>query len=257
MNTNQSSLFRVVCLMFGARRHKIITALVFAGLFLQSATAVAPDWWATQSVFAVGAVTDDYAVANVGQLKNMAKKAALEMRAEFTEAGGAGTVIDGMITGWETAPAPGITRDDYAALTVGQLKQVASKFYDRLAALTSGSSAAYPWNGSGVAKDDYALVNVGQLKSVFAFGIGLDTDHDGMLDTLELQFFGNLNQNAAGDFDGDDLNNLAELQSGTLPSQTDTDGDGVMDGQEIALGTDPTLIGSSPVINLVVTTPVR
>jgi hypothetical protein len=244
MNTNQSSLFRVVYLMFGARRQEIITVLGFACLFLQTATAAAPDWWATQNVFAVGAVTDDYAVANVGQLKSMAKKASLEMQSKFAVIGGAGAAIDSMINAWESAPAFGTTRDDYAALTVGQLKQVSAKFYDRISAQAGEPSAVYPWTGSLVATDDYALVNVGQLKAVFAFDIVLaDSDQDGLLDVLEMQFFGNLGQIATGDFDGDGLSNLAEMLASTRPDQhnTDEDGDGLTNTQELALGTSPFL----------------
>lgn len=230
--------------MRGALFQETIAVLVFAGMLLQTATAVAPDWWTTRNVFAAGAVTDDYAVANVGQLKSMAKKASLEMQLKFEVIGGAGTAIDDMINAWESAPASGTTRDDYAALTVGQLKNVAAKFYDRISAQAGGPNAVYPWTGSLVATDDYALVNVGQLKAVFAFDIALaDSDQDGLLDTLEMQFFGNLGQIATDDFDNDGLNNLVEFQEGTRPDQNDTDedDDGLTNTQELVLGTSPFL----------------
>ncbi len=44
-----------------------------------------------------------------------------------------------------------------------------------------------------------------------------DEDDDGMLDVWENFHFGNLNQTAAGDFDGDGSTNLQEFQNGTLP----------------------------------------
>ena len=44
-----------------------------------------------------------------------------------------------------------------------------------------------------------------------------DEDNDGMLDPWEIIQFGNLNQIAAGDFDGDGSTNLQEFQNGTLP----------------------------------------
>jgi uncharacterized repeat protein (TIGR02543 family) len=45
-----------------------------------------------------------------------------------------------------------------------------------------------------------------------------DSDRDGMPDPFEIQNFGNLNQTASGDFDGDGVSNLAEFQEGTSPS---------------------------------------
>ncbi|MGB7924488.1 MAG: carboxypeptidase regulatory-like domain-containing protein [Pyrinomonadaceae bacterium] len=46
-----------------------------------------------------------------------------------------------------------------------------------------------------------------------------DTDGDGMADSWETQYFGNLNQTATGDFDGDGVNNLTEFQRGRNPTK--------------------------------------
>lgn len=46
----------------------------------------------------------------------------------------------------------------------------------------------------------------------------IDSDGDGLADAWELQHFGNLNSNAAGDPDGDGVNNLHEFRAGTNPT---------------------------------------
>ena len=218
------------------RRHwlrEAITLLLFASLILQSATAVAPDWWTTRSVFLPGATADDYAVANLGQLKTMASNAAQEL--DDNLANGAGDVIHALLDAWNADPADlGVTRDDYAALTVGQLKSVGQLFYDRLIAEYVRSSGSYPWTGTNA--DDYALANVGQLKHVFAFDTSfVDTNSNGIPDLWETQMFGigSLNQSADGDPDGDGLSNLQEYLAGTDPTNADTDGDGWDDATEV------------------------
>ena len=45
-----------------------------------------------------------------------------------------------------------------------------------------------------------------------------DADNDGMLDSWEIEYFGNLVQTASGDYDGDGVTNLAEYTAGTDPT---------------------------------------
>ena len=71
----------------------------------------------------------------------------------------------------------------------------------------------------------------------------LDNDQDGILDEWEAEY--GLSRfdagDAAGDLDGDGLSNLAEFESGADPTVTDSDGDGISDGDEgNVYGTDPT-----------------
>ncbi|MBB5353873.1 pectin methylesterase-like acyl-CoA thioesterase [Haloferula luteola] len=64
----------------------------------------------------------------------------------------------------------------------------------------------------------------------------IDSDDDGLPDWLEALGV----HSAGGDDDMDGLSNLLEFETyGTDPLQSDTDGDGVEDGEEIAGGTDP------------------
>lgn len=60
-----------------------------------------------------------------------------------------------------------------------------------------------------------------------------DSDADGLNDTKEVQYFGNVSkENGTGDPDADTLNNTAEFAKGTDPSKADTDGDGLKDAED-------------------------
>ncbi|WP_038161196.1 Ig-like domain-containing protein, partial [Verrucomicrobium sp. BvORR106] len=75
-----------------------------------------------------------------------------------------------------------------------------------------------------------------------AYEASVDTDSDGLSDAWETAHFGGLSQTGTGDGDGDGLNNLGEAAHGTDPGQTDSDGDGVSDGNEVTLHhSDPAL----------------
>jgi hypothetical protein len=68
-----------------------------------------------------------------------------------------------------------------------------------------------------------------------------DSDSDGLPDSWEYDYFGNLSQSGTDDPDEDGLTNLEEYQAGTDPTNPDTDGDGLSDGDEVNIyGTDPT-----------------
>jgi hypothetical protein len=66
----------------------------------------------------------------------------------------------------------------------------------------------------------------------------LDIDADGLLDSWELQYFGNLLQTAAGDPDGDGESNATEQANGSAPNNrasnaADIDADGLPDSWEL------------------------
>lgn len=67
-----------------------------------------------------------------------------------------------------------------------------------------------------------------------------DVDGDSLLDSVELTYFGNLNQTATGDYDGDYATNGAEITAGTSPANAsqwpDTDADFICDAWETAHG---------------------
>ena len=188
-----------------------------------AAQAAAPAWWVEQAVLVPGAQSDDYAVANIGQLKHIASKAAALMDARLPE--GMGTDISTLVAGWSPSGS-NPQRDDFALLNQGQLKTVAKKFYDRLNALGYRATnlpegRLYPWTYD-IANDDdnYAVVNLGQLKYVFSF------------------ILINLKDPAvsAADTDGDGISNADEAALGLLSTNRDRDNDGIFDGWEIAYG---------------------
>jgi hypothetical protein len=72
-----------------------------------------------------------------------------------------------------------------------------------------------------------------------------DADSDDVPDWWEIYWFGNVtNQVGTQDYDVDALDNSGEYSHGTCPTNPDSDGDGVQDGMEVAVGSDP-LNGSS------------
>lgn len=188
--------------------------------------ALAPTWWLEQGAVDPAADTDDYAVANIGQLKRMAVSAAAAMDTAYEANGGAGLPISNLVNSWYAEPVTGgLPRDDYATLNQGQLKVVARLFYNRLQQVgyLGGPTvaAAYPWSASVADDDVYALVNLGQLKYVFSFSVtdpAVDADGDGLPDEWEMQWFSSLSvANGASDYDGDGYTDKEEYLSGTSP----------------------------------------
>ncbi|WP_461785052.1 Ig-like domain-containing protein [Prosthecobacter sp.] len=222
---------------------EITAVLLMAVLLLQSATAVAPGpaWWGRQSVADPYAIPDDFAVANTGQLKYLATKAAAAMNAELP--GGAGGTINAMVAAWNATPTAGVTRDNYLAINQGQLKQVAAPFYNRL-------SVAYPWAGSSGVRDDYLLVNLGQLKQVFSFELKFRTVGQGPVQIPAITLAAALVAwnalpvkplgSSLNDFDGDGISNLQEYLMGNALfdpfDPLDIDGDRIPGSIEDASG---------------------
>jgi len=83
-------------------------------------------------------------------------------------------------------------------------------------------------------------VYVATSAGVEIFSILLDSDGDGLPDSWEIQYFGDLSRNGTLDWDGDGISDRGEYLAGTHPKNTDTDGDGLSDGIEVFThGTNP------------------
>ena len=101
------------------------------------------------------------------------------------------------------------------------------------------------WDEAGDAEDagGNSTINAMQLVLNALFDPpldGPDSDNDGLPDVWENGLLGSLDEDGAGDFDGDGLSNADELANKVDPSHVDTDRDGLEDGAEI------TTHGSSP-----------
>ncbi len=190
----------------------VALSVLHAGPVPPNKPAAYPAWWFKQNVIPLlpaaddkpspswpgdYPVADDYAAANIGQLKHIATQAAAEFAAAVP--GGAGTTIEILVNSWNPQ-IQNSARDDYAALNQGQLKYVAGLFYDRLAVFGFAGAPLqpgqrYPWTESETDDDAYSLVNLGQLKYVFGFSVvgynfdsySADSDFDGMPDGWELE----------------------------------------------------------------------
>src|SRR6478735_5783223 len=82
--------------------------------------AAAPSWWSLRGVLVQNAAPDDFAPANQGQLKHLAKAAVAEMDARLP--GGAGEALHQLVATWSN---PGSQTNDFAPVNLGQLKTVA------------------------------------------------------------------------------------------------------------------------------------
>ena len=145
-----------------------------------------PSWWTNRNVIISTSSTNDWAAVNLGQLKWFATNAYDELEANLS--GGSGTNIASMIAGFSVS-------NNYVAINIGQLKNVSAPFWARLSEV--GYTNGYPWTTNTTADDnDYTIANLGQLKYVFNFELlgadWLDSDSDGILDSWEIENFGNL-----------------------------------------------------------------
>ena len=170
-------------------------------------SSLAPSWWISRGVVDPNLPSNDYAAANIGQAKNFAYGAYLEMEDKLASVGGAGQAIADLIASWQT---PGPTTNDYAVVNVGQIKNLSGLFYQRLIELDV--QIVSPWTSATSDDEDFALANIGQLKNAFNFDIGALFSEDSDLDGLTL---------------------LLELENNTDPENADTDADGLNDGDEI------------------------
>jgi RHS repeat-associated protein len=163
--------FRIMLALLAA----LMPVFIPAGPVPTGKPANYPAWWFVRDVIprldpgkanpvwpADYPAADDYAVANAGQLKNIAAKAVEEFAAHISPEGVADLF------------QPTAGADDYVVVNQGQVKAVAKSFYDKLHELNYAGSPllpgkTYPWTAGTSDDDSYAVANLGQLKHVFSF----------------------------------------------------------------------------------------
>jgi len=210
--------------------------VVFPLLLLQAAP---PTWWSQRGA-TIATPPDDFAAVNQGQLKHFTRKAVDEMNARLPD--GSGTDLNALVQTWATQYQTGgytpanPNPADFHAITIGQLKWIAQKIQNHLVAVQHITTMP-PWL-QGPATTDTQVANLGQLKAVFAFDL---TAPEGQLPLWwqRLYFNGQTGIDPEDDPDGDGVSNLEEYLAKTNPTSNDSDGDGMLDGYEIANGLNP------------------
>ena len=194
------------------KRAKIGFVLVMGllGLGLYANTNY-PSWWMERGVVNTNEPVDDYAPVAAGQLKWVAACAEDELTTNLP--GGAGTNIADLVATFTLS-------NNYQPVNLGQLKNTAQPFYNRL--MEVGYASNYPWTPEITDDEDYAPAVQGQLKNVFGFDITADSDGDLMLDCWESCYFGSpANCSPDADADADGFSNYEEFSA--IPGTNPTD----------------------------------
>ncbi len=114
------------------------------------------------------------------------------------------------------------------------------------AGLLAGAASAVPLVGDANQSGRVDAIDVQLvINGILGRGekAGLDFTGDGVVDATDLQLVINAVLGIPVDRDGDGLADVAEPRFNTVPTVPDTDGDGVLDGQEVIDGTDPIIAG--------------
>lgn len=133
-----------------------------------------PQWWANMGV-TNGHAKSDFAIADQGQLKNIATAAVSQLNAALSGTGGAGANLISLSGSWSATSSQ---TSDYAAVNLGMLKTAAKPFYDRLLAVGYTGvpliSGTYPWVGGSAS--DFSTANIGEVKNAFSFDPNFTTN---------------------------------------------------------------------------------
>ena len=190
------------------------TRMLIVGLLLAPlANASIPPWWITSGVLNTNATPNDYAIVLQGQVKNMAAAAFAQTD---VLPGGPGATLTTLINSFSPT-------NNYLLTNIGQLKNVAQPFYDRLIAV--GYTNAYPWNPASTS-NDYLAANIGQLKNLFSWDLSYSSLNDGIPNWWRAYYFGgngtttNIQSCVSCDPTDDGFTNLQKFDCGLSPLVT-------------------------------------
>ena len=108
------------------------------------------------------------------------------------------------------------------------------------------------WEPQGVCETaDGVADDVSDALILLTVDSSVDTDGNGLPDGWEWKSFGSLGNLPGADPDGDGLVNIDEYAYGTDPQNDDTDHDGMMDGDEVDAGFSPIVADPPPVLDIV------
>lgn len=209
------------------------------------ALAADPAWWASRGVMNASPASN-LSPATIGQAKHVVSMALAELQPRLAAADYTSLQSDVAAIVDLTLPANQTDFDKQKqVLLVGQLKAMAQPFWDKLRTLDApwvnnqiyltnnrviepGSNplsySPYPWSVSTSDDSNYSPATLGQLKAVFSFQLetwGAGEPADPPLPTGPV------------DTDGDGLSDVTELAMGTSPTISDTDGDGHSDASDV------------------------
>ncbi len=202
----------------------VISILGFIA-FCTGAMAAPPAWWSDPptAIIEPGASENNYAPANIGQLKHVATQATKYLELRLGPAPSNVPLFD-----------PTENPTTLSPVNIGQLKATAKPFYDWINSVP-GNALQVPWTVENVLDDNnYGMANLGQLKNSFSFSLTdggqVDLDGDGLADGWEQQLIdaGLTDQNGDGtvdlldvdpadNFDQDEFTNFEEYQGALDP----------------------------------------
>lgn len=221
--------------------HSLMLALGLCSL----SSAADPAWWTSRGVTNSSAASN-LSPATIGQAKHIVSMALLEMQARLPAP--EYSTLQAEVAAIVNLTLPTTTADfekQRSVLLVGQVKAMSKPFYDRLRALNPAwvdsrmqqagirvlepgaapyTYSPYPWSVSIGDDTNKGVATVGQLKAVFSLPLESWINPDSSNPALP---------SGMVDTDGDGVSDITEAALGTSPILTDTDGDGYPDGVDV------------------------